>query len=330
MQHDIGLGYSTQEDLGVSSLHDEELVFSDAEISSLRSWTQEHAVQWTIQGEKDFHYKFLLIKSKPHIMYYKGNLNLLHQPILGIVGPRDPSGYATQILQQLFTYAQSYQLVTISGLAPGVDQLCHRLSLEHDIPTIAVLGGGLKYFLQSTDRALIDRIVEHGGLVISEFKLPMKPEKYTFPQRNRIIAGLSDVLFLPEAGANSGSLITANFALEMSKPVYGVPNSITAEKSKGLHELMAKGQIKMVLDMEQFLDSRFTKKEKYSSSPIREDLTVQEKKLLEAVAAQESCQLADLMGVEDISSQELITSLTFLEMKGYIYQEAPGVYKVAI
>jgi DNA processing protein len=123
----------------------------------------------------------------------------------------------------------------------------------------------------------------------------MKPEHYTYPQRNRIIAGLSDVLFLPEAGINSGSLITANFALEMSKPVYGVPNSITAEKSKGLHELMAQGKIKMVLDMEQFLDSYFTKKEKHSSSPIKEDLSQQEKKLLEAIADHETSQLADLI-----------------------------------
>jgi DNA processing protein len=109
------------------------------------------------------------------------------------------SPYAGQVMKALFQQFQNINLVTVSGLARGVDQECHQLSLQHNIPTIAILGGGIKRYLQSSAKNLITSIVEKGGLILSEFKLDFKPTKRSFPQRNRIIAGLSDLLFLPEA-----------------------------------------------------------------------------------------------------------------------------------
>ena len=332
MEHLHGLLYSADKEMHFSSLQNSWEVLSPAQhtqIAELSSRSDRHHVQRTMVGEPDFHYKLMLIRSKPHIIYYMGNLDLLHQPILGIVGPRDHSPYATQILQKLFASAQQYQIVTISWLAPWVDQMCHRLSLQHHIPTIAVLWWGLKYFLDTADRKLISDIVAQGGLVISEFKLPMKPEHYTYPQRNRIIAGLSDVLFLPEAGIGSGSLITANFALEMSKPVYGVANTIFADKSAGINVLISQWQVKMVVDIDRFLSSCFHKKDPFHSSlPPIIDLSEDEKKIFSFIAERQTCTLSDLARDWDYTSQELISHLTFLEMKNCIYQESPGIYRV--
>ena len=139
----------------------------------------------------------------PYIIYYVGDISLLEKDILGIVGPRKMSVYGEKVVETLLDHAREYDLVTISGMAEGVDQLCHSRSLQHSLPTIAVLGGGLGRYSKRPERSFITEIVESGGLVLSEFRLGDQPTNYSFPQRNRIIAGLSDVIFLPEAGKKS-------------------------------------------------------------------------------------------------------------------------------
>lgn len=118
--------------------------------------------------------------------------------------------------------------------------------------------------MRQRQRELIQRIVQAGGLVISEFKLKKEPTHYTFPQRNRIIAGLSDVLFVPEAGQGSGSLITVDFALQMHKPVCVVPGSIYSSTSAGVNQLLADGKVRAVHDMGQFCSSFLGKMKKDS------------------------------------------------------------------
>jgi len=128
---------------------------------------------------------------------------LLSRKVLGIVGPRKQSEYGIQILHKLFQEAKGRDFITVSGMAEGIDQLCHHLSMQHGIPTIAVLGGGIGHYLDLPARHMIHQIIANGGLVLSEYPADMKPERYSFPARNRIIAGLSDVLFVPEAGQKS-------------------------------------------------------------------------------------------------------------------------------
>jgi DNA processing protein len=135
-------------------------------------------------------------------------------------------------VEHLFTIISNYDLVTISGLAPGTDQYAHNLSLQKKIPTIAILGGGIRRFYKHKDRHLLQEIIKQNGLIISEYKPDFVPTRYSFPQRNRLIAGLSDLVFIPEAGEKSGSLITADFAKAMQKPVYGTPNHIYATQHR--------------------------------------------------------------------------------------------------
>lgn len=330
MTHDKWLLYSGAMEMTITEL--KILATCPDDVSpELKKRTEDHDVHWTIQWETDFHYKLLLIKSKPYIIYYMGNLDLLQQPILWIVGPRHHSAYAREVLDRLFSLAPQYHFITVSGLAPGVDQLCHTMSIAKWIPTIAVLWWGLKYFLNTPDRHLIRQIVDGGGLVMSEFKLDQEPQNYTFPQRNRIIAGLSDVLFLPEAGEKSGSLITANFALEMHKPVYGVPSSIFSPQSAGLHQLISSWAIKAVTDIQQFLDTCFTPKTS-TCIPVIDvpDLSPDEQSLLSLLGEQNISNLNDLLSAGSRSASELIWLLTLLEMKKCIYQEAPGVYRRSV
>jgi len=165
---------------------------------------------------------FERVKPKPKILYWMGNKDLLSRYIFWIVGPRKPTSRGKTWVSKLFEELQAYPqeaIATISGLANGIDLLAHQLSIQHKIPTIAVLGGWIGFYLQKWARTIIEQILDWGGLILSEFKLFAAPAKYTFPQRNRIIAWLSNLLFVPQASKGSGSLITVDFANKFWTPV---------------------------------------------------------------------------------------------------------------
>jgi DNA processing protein len=173
----------------------------------------------------------------------------------------------------------------------------------------------------------MQKVVDAGGLILSEFKLDQQPQTYTYPQRNRIVAGLADVIFLPEAGKKSGSLITVEYALQMHRPVYGVPNSIFSATSEGINDYIFQGKIHMTKNCKEFLDRYFPQEQANPVFPIPENLSPQEQAVVSCIQDKELCSLSDIMTTNKISAQETMAMLTLLEMKQYIYQETPGVYR---
>ncbi len=151
-------------------------------------------------------------------------------------------------------------------MAEGVDQLCHELSIANGIPTIAVLGAGIGHLSRSRRRAVMDSITDSGGLVLSEFPLGFKATHYSYPQRNRLVAGLAKAIFLPEAREKSGSLITVDFANVMGVPVYGACGQ--GESSRGLSLEMQKGRVRPIVDYELWLDEVFGQVRSVSEKPI--------------------------------------------------------------
>lgn len=303
--------------------------FDDYDFADIQSWTQNHNVHAIIDWQDNFHYKFNLIKSPPYIIYYIWNLDILNWDILGIVWPRKKTFYSDKVLDQLLSLARDYHLVTISGMAPWVDQLAHKLSIKHHIPTIAVLGGGIRWFMEHSDRNIIAQIVQNGWLVISEFKLDFKPTYYSFPQRNRIIAGLSNLLFLPQAGANSGSLITVDFALDMHKSVYGVPDSIFSLESMGINQYISDQKISLVSDFAKFLSSNFVPKSSPLVSRSKDiQLSPSQKTILSLISDQSSIWLDQLSLLSQMPYTELFAIMTILEMHSLVCQSSPGIYKI--
>lgn len=299
----------------------------DKEIyAKLKDWICEKNIWAMIASELDFHYKCLAIRPRVQILYYLGNIALLNKKILGIVGPRAMSLYGKKVLETLFATADQHDMVTISGMAEGVDQLCHKLSHNHKIPTIAVLGWGLGWYLRRPEQSLIQEIVANGGLVISEFKLFEQPTHYTFPQRNRLIAGLSDFLFLPEAWEKSGSLITVDFAIAMKKPVYATPNSLFATTSTGILQYIEAGSVKPIFDLQKFLADHFTSQHISSRPLLTIDLTDQEQWLLSALSRDQWKAIQELVQITWMDIQESIQLLTMLEIKWLVGQDAPGKY----
>lgn len=325
--HHKALLYSLDPKITSKQIQEQEhITYDSKKYIRLQQWVTEHGVWSMMSLEIDFHYKLLAIRPRVHLIYYIGNIWLLNKKMLGIVGPRKMSSYGKRVVEALFPSLSGYDVVTISGMAEGVDQLCHQLSHEHALPTIAVLGWGLGRYMRRPEGVLIKQIIAAGGLVLSEYKLWEKPTQYTFPQRNRLIAWLADVIFLPEAGKKSGSLITVDCAIAMKKPVYATPNSIFAPTSEGILHYMEIGYVKPILTPSTFLARHFTSTKTSSRPTIMISLTDQEQWLLSVLSRDQWVAIQELVQTNKFAIQEIIQMLTMLEIKGLVCQEAPGKY----
>lgn len=181
------------------------------------------------------------IYDPPKILYIKGNLEVLNNPCISIVGCRDASKYGEQAAKY-FAYNLAKEGFTIvSGLARGIDSFAHIGTLKAKGPTIAVLGCGLDIIYPKQNENLANEILDLGGAIISEYPIGTKPYKMNFPARNRIISGLSKGVIVVEAKEKGGSLITADYAIEQGKEVFAVPGNINLLNSVGTNNLIKDG-----------------------------------------------------------------------------------------
>ncbi|WP_290065301.1 DNA-processing protein DprA [Lactobacillus intestinalis] len=188
--------------------------------------------------------KLRQIYQPPLILFVRGNTNLLKRPIATIVGARQATNYSQVVIDELMpNLIKKY--VIASGLARGVDGMAHESALHHGGKTVAVVGNGINHFYLAQNKFLQQEIVEK-GLLISEYLPDTPPKPFRFPERNRILAGLSDIVIVTEAREKSGSLITANMALHENRDVYAVPGPITCDLSKGPNRLIEVGAIPIV------------------------------------------------------------------------------------
>lgn len=188
----------------------------------------------------------------PLVLFYKGDLTLLRHPLLGIVGARDASAYGKSVLRGFVPEIVKHHLAVVSGLARGIDGLSHRITLEYGGLVIGVIGCGLDRCYPAENRQL-QQMVAARGLLLSEYGYGEPPLAYHFPERNRVIAGLVQTLLVVEAKRRSGSLITANLALDDNRNVCAVPGRIDTIRSLGCNELIAAGA-KPILRAQDLID----------------------------------------------------------------------------
>lgn len=193
--------------------------------------------------EKNYPEPLKHISNPPRTIYYRGDLNFNEKLAIAVVGTRRCSNYGKQATMEFVNRLSEAGFTVISGLAKGIDSIAHKTALENKAKTIAVLGSGIdeKSFYPKENINLMEKIVESGGAIISEYPSGTKPEKYHFPERNRIIAGLSQAILVIEAKEKSGALITANCGFSQKKTVFSVPGSIYNKNSLGCHDLIKKG-----------------------------------------------------------------------------------------
>lgn len=213
----------------------------DDSISRIGRFLKDKGIGLTTIISPDFPESLKTIKSRPVVLYYVGDITIANDPnIIGIVGTRKPTGYGRETTKLFVKELIGAGIVTASGLAYGIDSEVARHSTESRGKTIAVLGGGLCNIYPSSNIPLAGKIVKTGGVIISEYYPTEKPTQYTFPDRNRIISGLSRGVLVVEAGAKSGSLITAKDAIAQGKKLFVVPGNITSSSIEGSNELINK------------------------------------------------------------------------------------------
>ncbi len=187
------------------------------------------------------------LPDRPLVLYSKGDLSLLSQRCFAIVGTRMPSSYGRLVTEKFAKKLAESGLVIVSGLCYGIDQIAHRATLDVGGKTIAIIGSGFNHIYPSTNTELAQEIVQKGGLIFTEYPPSFEPKRYTFPRRNRIVAGVSDGILIPEAGLKSGTLHTKEYALEYGKDIFAVPGNINSPKSELTNSLIKSGQAECTL-----------------------------------------------------------------------------------
>lgn len=183
------------------------------------------------------------IYNPPKTIYLIGNEKLLNQKSIAIIGCRECTRYGAENAYKFGYELAKENICVISGFAKGIDTYSHKGAVSAKGKTIAVLGCGLDIIYPPENIELYKQILLQGSAIISEYPLGSKPEKYHFPERNRIISGLSSGVLVIEAKKKSGTMITVDFALEQGREVYAVPGNISSENSYGTNELIKEGAI---------------------------------------------------------------------------------------
>lgn len=180
------------------------------------------------------------IADPPLVLYAKGNLELLSRPAIAVVGARAATIYGKKMAENFAAALARVGLTVTSGLALGIDTCAHQGALAANGATIAVLGCGLDVIYPPQNKKLFAMIAT-SGMLLSEYPLGTQPESFRFPARNRIISGISQGVVVIEAASRSGSLITAEFALEQGREVFAMPGRVDSGKSEGCHRLIQEG-----------------------------------------------------------------------------------------
>ncbi len=269
------------------------------------------------------------IYDPPPVLFYKGRNFSLH-PAVALVGSRKCTSYGRKIARNLGYQLAQRGITVISGMARGIDSCGHIGALNAEGNTVAVMGTGLDYIYPPENRDIFHKISKK-GLIISEFPPGTAPVAGNFPRRNRIISGLSLGVVVIEASKSSGSLITANLALEQGREVFAVPGDIDKITSAGTNNLIKCGAkiVTKVRDIteELFLYQAEKEKEKDISGNNRKlkypQLSVNEKKILKILQKESPVHINKIIEISGLKAQKVNTLLLKMELKGLINRE-PG------
>lgn len=264
------------------------------------------------------------ISTPPKLINIVGTIPEL--PMIAIVGSRKPTNYGRAI-----TYRISYDLARagfciVSGLALGIDTIAHQAALEAGGKTIAVMGCGLSQIYPISNRNLALAIIQKNGAIISEFDHTMPALKQNFPARNRIIAGLSLATIVTEADAKSGSLITANNALNENRLVMAVPGNTTSLRSAGPNNLIKNGA-KLITDACDVLAELGLESKTITTKPIKADS--KEEALIIEVLTTNACNTQQLIKQTKLEAAQLASILSLMEITGKIRNLGAGTWILA-
>ncbi|MEN8204761.1 MAG: DNA-processing protein DprA [Pseudomonadota bacterium] len=269
----------------------------------------------------------------PPILYIHGNTDILGEPLLAMVGSRNPTTAGARTATDFARHLSAAGLVISSGLALGIDAASHRGALDAGAPTVAVMGTGLDRVYPARHRELARQIADR-GVLISEFPVGTAPRPENFPRRNRIISGLSLGTLVVEAAMRSGSLITARHAGDQGREVFAIPGSIHNSLARGCHHLIRQGA-KLVETAEDVMEElgilatscypagQTTAETRVATEPSKLDPEYQQ--LIDFIEF-DNTSIDQLVGSSGLTPAEVSSMLLQLELSGYIASSPGGLY----
>lgn len=260
------------------------------------------------------------IDNPPAVLYYKGDLEScnLHRT-LAVVGSRRASSYAKDALSKILSELANTDICIVSGLASGIDTTAHITALNANLKTIGVIASGFDFTYPAANKQLYERIENGNGAVVSEYYPTFEPIKFRFPQRNRIVSGLSYGTLVAEASLKSGALITANLTLEQGRELMCIPGLITNPNTEGIYKLLKNGAT-LVTCAEDILNAlNWEVKPAEQQKLFATELESDEEKIFKALEIEEKG-FDELLTITKLDVDTLLTNLTMMELKGIIKQ----------
>lgn len=301
----------------ISLLHKSKKINLEEELKSLKSL----GIKIVSLKDKDYPINLKNISHPPVFLYYKGDLSLTGKNTIGIVGTRKPTIYGKRVCEKITCELVESDVVTVSGLAFGIDTICHKTTLENNGKTIAVVGSGLDIPYPKENKNYWEEIGKR-GLIISEFPMGTEPIAYNFPLRNRIIVGLSRGIVVVESKEKGGSLITASLALEEGRDVFSVPGDIYSPASIGTNNLIKNSEAKLITCGEDILkEFNWEIKEE---NKVNLNLSEDEFKIYNSLIKEKN--LDELVVSTGIKPKILLAILMDMEINGYISSINGGKY----
>lgn len=272
-------------------------------------------------GDTEYPKQLEKIESPPFLIYYKGEIKHNYTKSVAIVGTRKLSHYGKQSTHEITKNLTSNKIITISGLALGIDTIVHKTTVENNGKTIAVLGSGLNdnNIYPKTNFLLSKKIVESGGCVMTEFPAGAQPMPYNFPLRNRIVSGLCSGLLVIESPEKGGSLITASHAKDQGKKIFAVPGSIYSKNSSGTNNLIKNNEATMITNANDLLKGLNVKTNKHSNDKKEQTSKLSDnEKIILKLLDRTPMHIDKLVRISGLSSNTISSVVTMLEINGMI------------
>lgn len=269
------------------------------------------------------------IENPPAVLYYKGKLSECNlNKTLAVVGSRRASTSARSNLRKIISGLGCTDICIVSGLASGIDTVAHSAAIENNLKTIGVIASGFDYVYPSQNKSLYENIENGYGAVVTEYYPTFEPLKFRFPQRNRIVSGLSYGTLVAEASLKSGALITANLALEQGRELMCIPGDISNPNTTGIYKLLKNGAA-IVTESSDILNALNweIKKEEGTKQLTLLTLTPEEEKIYENIKIEEKG-VDELLSLTGMKLDNLLMNLTTMELKGIIKQSNGDRYGI--
>jgi len=288
----------------------------------VHEWERAETLQVRILTFWDPDFPVLLKKiyDSPVLLYVKGQPLQSKEDCVAVVGTRSMTAYGRRVTSKIVSDLVTSGVVIVSGLARGVDSLAHRKALDCGGRTIAVLGNGID-ITYPRENATLARDICQQGTLISEFPIGTKPDAVNFPQRNRIISGLSHGTVVVEAGTHSGAILTALNALDQNRDVFAVPGRITDKMSIGCNRLIRNGAepVQSGVDVLTSVQNRFFTPLQPRQQAIQLEFSQREKMLLDSLSEQPR-HIDEIVHLTNMDVTEALALLLTLELKGAVMQ----------